>query len=338
MIFCKCKSSFCETALLQRASNWPERPAFESLTPTALQEIAKRESIDFATTLLFDRFQKSSRHADFIHEIDRLRRSPAKPQGTRETKIVLIPGALYLERPDLGGDGRLVRETAINFGWPVDMIPLKSAGSVLENAGRIHQWLLKHADEKIILVSLSKGGKDLLAAFGLMDPRLAVRNIVAWVNVGGPLNGSLMADWVLSSRIRTYLFRAQFWLQNRSFNFITELRHDSGVVQKLSTRLPQNLKIINVVGFPLSQHFNSSFSRFCHRKLSVYGPNDGTILLSDICAWPGEIYPVWGADHYFRPETLAREVITAILKYLSLENSLEQSIPLHERATGARQK
>lgn len=335
MIFCQRKSSLPETAILQRALDWPEHPTLERLTPTALREIAERESLDFATALLFDRFQKSSRHADFIRQIDRLRRSPARPQGTREAKIVLIPGALYVERPDLGGDGRLVRETAINSGWPFDLIPLASAGSVLENAERIHQWLVKHAVEKMILISLSKGGKDLITAFGLMDPQKAFRNIVAWVNVCGPLNGSLMADWVVSSRIRSCLIRTQFWLQNRSFNFITELRHEPGATEKLSMRLPQNLKIINVVGFPLSRHFTTSFSRFCHRKLSTYGPNDGTILLSDLCAWPGEIYPVWGADHYFRPETLAREVIAAILEHLAKDNNLVKPVSTQILASGA---
>jgi hypothetical protein len=179
---------------------------------------------------------------------------------------------------------------------------------------------MKHAQEKIILISLSKGGKDLIASFDLMEASPAFHNIIAWVNVCGPLNGSLMADWVLSSRIRSHLFRAQFWLQNRSFKFITELCHEPNVTRNFSLRLPQNLRIINVVGFPLSQHFKTCFSRFCHRRLSVYGPNDGTILLSDLHTWPGEIYPVWGTDHYFRPEMLAREVITAILEYLAKDN------------------
>jgi hypothetical protein len=324
MIFCQRKSTFRETALLQRASDWPEHPTVESLTPKVLQQIAKRQGIDFATALLFNRYQKSPRHADFIRQIDRLRKSPATSQRIMGAKIVLIPGALYLERPDLGGNGHLVREAAVNSGWPCDFVPVASTGSVLDNAQRIHHWLLKHAEEKIILVSLSKGGKDLIASFDLMDaPPPAFHNIVAWVNVCGPLNGSLMADWVLSSRIRSCLFRTQFWLQNRSFKFITELCHEPNATEQFSMGLPQSFRIINVVGFPFSQHLKSRFSRFCHRKLSAYGPNDGTILLSDLCAWPGETYPVWGVDHYFRPEALAREVITAILEYLATDNNLK---------------
>jgi len=58
------------------------------------------------------------------------------------------------------------------------------------------------------------------------------------------------------------------------------------------------------------------FSRFCHRPLAVNGPNDGTTTLADVLAWPGEIYPVWGADHYFRPAGMARDLIAAVLRYL----------------------
>jgi hypothetical protein len=333
MISGQLKLSSREIEILRLASDWPEYPTVKSLTPTVLQEITHREGIDFATALLFDRFRKSPSHADFICQIDRLRQSPVTSQRTREAKIVLVPGALYLERPDLGGDGRLVRETAINCGWPFEFIPLASTGSVFENAKCIHQWLLKHRDEKIILVSLSKGGKDLITSFDLMDAQPDLHNIAAWVNVCGPLNGSLMADWVLSSRICSGLFRIQFWLQRRNFKFITELRHRPNEIEKLSRRLPHNLRIINVVGFPFSQHFNSAFSRFCHRKLSAHGPNDGTILLSDLCAWPGEIYPVWGADHYFRPEALAREVVTAILEYLAMVNP-GKPVSAHEPAGG----
>jgi hypothetical protein len=122
----------------------------------------------------------------------------------------------------------------------------------------------------------------------------------------------------------------QFWLQNRDFRFITELRHEPQAANLLAAHLPQNFKVINIVGFPLRRHFQTYFSSFCHRKLSQYGPNDGTILLSDLNAWPGRLYPVWGADHYFRPEPLGRGVITAVLEYLAIGNDLGTAVRVHE--------
>jgi hypothetical protein len=66
----------------------------------------------------------------------------------------------------------------------------------------------------------------------------------------------------------------------------------------------------------LARHFSTPFSRFCHRRIAPLGPNDGTVLLTDILRWPGEVYPVWGADHYFRPEGTARALLRAVLLHL----------------------
>jgi hypothetical protein len=332
MTFCHSKSIENDTALLHRAAGWSEHLVLESLSAEALQQITRREGIDFATALLFDRFKKSSQYADFIRQIDALRQSPAPlPNSTGiKARVVLVPGALYAERPDLGGDGMLIKELLTNSGWPWSFVPLASSGSIFENARRIREWLLEHSEEKIILVSLSKGGTDLSVALAESNAPSVFRNVVAWVNVCGPLDGSRMANWVLASRLRTYFFQAQFWLQRRDFKLIMDLRHKSDPNSNLPLLLP-NLKILHIVGFPLRRHMTTPFSRFCHRKLSVYGPNDGTISLSDLHTWPGKIYPVWGVDHYFRPEGRAREIIAAIFKYLVSHN--ESKIPVSTNQT-----
>ncbi len=333
MTFGHSKSIENEAALLRRTAGWSEHSRLESLTAETLQQITRREGVDFATALLFDRFKKSAQYADFIHQIDALRQSPAPlPKFTGvKARVVLVPGALYAERPDLGGDGRIIKELLTDSGWPWSFIPLASSGSIFENARRIREWLLEHSGEKIILVSLSKGGTDLNVALAKPDASLVFRNVVAWVNVCGPLNGSHMADWVLASRLRTYFFQAQFWLQKRDFKLIVDLRHKSYLNCNLPPRSPVNLKILHIVGFPLRRHMTTPFSRFCHSKLSIYGPNDGTISLSDLHTWPGKIYPVWGADHYFRPEGRAREIVAAIFKYLASHNDPE--IPLSANQT-----
>jgi hypothetical protein len=317
MFFRRDKFSEDETTLLQRVANWPEHATVENLTAETLRQISQQEGIDFATALLFDRFQESPRHAEFIQRINTLRNHPSLLKIAIDAKVVVVPGALYAERPDLGGGGRLVQEVVARLGWSYDFIPLASTGSIAENAQRIRKWLAQHSGEKIILVSLSKGGADLKMALDAPDAPTLFRDVVAWVNVCGPLNGSRMANWVLANRLRTYFFRAQFWLQKRDFKFITDLRYDLSAPLDFRPCPPPAMKILNLVGFPLRRHMTSPFSRFCHRTLSAYGPNDGTILLSDLCAWPGEIYPAWGMDHYFRPQKAAVNLITAVLRYLA---------------------
>ena len=307
-----------DDALLQRAASWPNHVALESLDAAALRQITKEQGVDFATALLFDRLTKSPRHSAFIQRINALRNAPPSCARPRiDARVVIVPAALYVERPDMGSDGRQIREAAEAFGCRTGLVPLDSLGSVSENARRLAAWLAQQRDEKLILVSLSKGGAELKLALAAPDAPRLFRNVLAWINVCGPLDGSPMADWILASRVRTWLMRFQYWVQRRDFGFISELRHGPPSKLNFPLRPPPGMKMISLVGFPLRRHMTTPFSRFCHRTLSARGPNDGTVLLSDAIHWPGEVYPVWGTDHYFRPESRARELITAVLLHLA---------------------
>jgi hypothetical protein len=316
MFFGGDKSPDDETALLARAAQWPEHAALASLTAEALRQITEREGVDFATAVLFDRFQKAPERARFIHRIDALRKSDPTGPAKIDAKIVIVPGALYRERPDMGGDGRVVREVAESLGLQTDLIPLASFGSARKNAGLIRDWMEQHAGERIILVSLSKGGADLKLALSASDAPDTFRNVVAWINVCGPLSGTRMANWILESRVRSWFFRWKLRCQKRDYQLITDLRHGDGGPLDIALRPPATMKPVTLIGFPLRRHMTTRFSRFCHRTLAPAGPNDGTTLLADLHSVPGEIYPAWGMDHYFRPENEAKRLVAAVLQYL----------------------
>jgi hypothetical protein len=311
-----------EEALLQRAAGWKEGIALENLDDETLRRITREQGGDFATALLFDRFRKSPQHSDFIRRIDSLRGAQAPSAQKIDARVVIVPGALYIEKPEMGGDGRIVREVAESLGCQTDLIPLASFGSVTKNASLILAWLKEHAREPLILVSLSKGGTDLKMALSSDDAAGLFRNVIAWINVCGPLNGSRMADWILMSRARSCFCRLKFFLQKRDFRFVTELCHDRTALLNSPIRHPFSIRMINLIGFPLERHMTTRFSRFCYRTLANWGPNDGTTSLSDVSGWPGNTYPVWGADHYFRPESVARDLILALLRYLSQATAL----------------
>lgn len=311
------QSSETETALLQRAAECLDHATLESLTVETLRQVTKREGVDFATALLFDRFQKNPRHGKFIRQINSLRRDAAAARAAIHAKVVIVPGALYRERPDMGGDGRLVREVAASRGYETDLIPLESFGSVAGNARLIRHWLGQHCEERIILVSLSKGGADLKMALTAPDAPQLYRNVVAWINVCGPLNGTRMANWILASHWRTLFVRAKCRWQRRSFQLITDLVHASDGLLHSPPCLPSPMKMLSLVGFPLRRHMTTPFSRFCHRTLTPSGPNDGTTSLADLTAWPGMIFPAWGMDHYFRPESEGKKLVAAVLEYLA---------------------
>jgi len=317
MFFHRALSTECEAALLRRAAARAQHTTLESLTPETLQQITQQDGVDFATALLFDRFRTVPGHAAFIRRIDKLRQSSLRlPEGFR-MKVVVVPGALYVERPDMGGNGQLVREVAEGLGCASDLVPLASRGSVVENARRLNSWLAQQRDEPVVFVSLSKGGADVKMALAAPESAHTFRNVIAWVNVCGPLNGSCMANWIIESRVRRSLCRLQYRWQRRDFRFITDLRHGPGGPLDFPVAVPLSMRLVSVVGFPLRRHLTTPFSRFCHRTLAAWGPNDGTTLLSDLRGWPGEIYPVWGVDHYFRPQEVTRRLITALLRFLA---------------------
>ena len=334
------KRAEAENSLRQRVAAWPECPTLESLKSETLRHITQQEGVDFATALLFDRFCKSPERSKFIQQINALRQSPSPLPAEIDATVVIVPGALYLERPDMGGDGRIVREVATGLGLKTDLIPLASFGSVKTNVGHldtaagvtsliktvlglrlIRKWLGQHQQERIILVSLSKGGADLKLAISDPGTPELFCNVIAWINVCGPLSGSRMANWILESRLRTWFFQWKLRWQKRDFQFVADLRHGENALLDFPLHPFATMQMVSLIGFPLCQHMTTRFSSFCHRTLASYGPNDGTTSLADLHEVPGEIYPVWGMDHYFRPESEARNLVAAVLHYFAKDFS-----------------
>ncbi len=306
-----------EIALLHRASEFGELPSFEDLTAEALTLVTREHGVDFATALLYDRIRKAPEHSRFISQIEAALSEPLRRTPAVNIRVVVVPGALYVERPDMGGDGKLVRDVAEECGLHSSLVPLASRGAATENAARLATWLEQQPEEKLVLVSLSKGGPEVKLALARPDAPRLFRNVVAWVNVCGPLDGSAVADWVLAGRLRRALLRFQYCVLRRDFAFVAELRREPGAPLGRALTLPLAMRLISLVGFPLRQHLSAPFARFCHRIIARHGPNDGAVLLSDIRDWPGEIYPVWGTDHYFRPAARARALIRAVLWHLA---------------------
>jgi hypothetical protein len=100
-------------------------------------------------------------------------------------------------------------------------------------------------------------------------------------------------------------------------SFLSDLRYGRDSLLDFELSLPAHVQLISVVGFPLREHLTRTIARRCHRRLTPLGPNDGGLVLADVCKLPGLIYPMWGADHYLQPKTDVRVLIAAILQYLA---------------------
>lgn len=292
-------------------------PACITLPSAAeLRQVAARQGIDQATILLHRRIQESPVHGPFLRRVAQLLERPAPAPWSREAPLAIVPAAFYRENPESGADGRLVREEAERLGCTVELVPIASAGGVRANARILCDWLARQPHQPLVLASLSKGGADVKTALAEPDAPAAFARVAAWLDLCGPLDGTPLAGWLLSRDRGATLTRLYYRLRGQGLGFLGDLRHGPGTSLDFPLRLPAHLQLIHIVGFPLQEHLLRGITRRCHRRLAVHGPNDAGLLLADVCALPGLVYPVWGADHYLKPKTDVRRLIGAILQYV----------------------
>jgi hypothetical protein len=279
-----------------------------------------RGGIDAATARLYESVRESPLHGPFIRRVDELCAEPAVRAWNRDAVLVIVPGASYQENPGSGADGRVVREQAERMGCATELVPIATTGTVRRNARTLCGWLAARPDRPVILVSLSKGGPDVKVALAEPDAEHAFRNVVAWVSLCGILDGTPIADRLLSWSPGAVLIRLYYWLycglRGKSTAFFRDLRYRSGGPLDRPLRLPAHIRLISIVGFPLREHLTRRVSRRCHDRLAPLGPNDGALILADVCSLPGLLYPLWGADHYLQPERDVGALVRAILGYL----------------------
>lgn len=289
-----------ERMLLASAAEWEHDATLAELTAGRLALIARDHGVDFATALLFQRLLQSPEHGRDIARINAISPDSGRALGP-DTRVVIVPGAFYRKFPQSGADGRLIREVAAKLGAESDIIPLEEFGPMKANADTIVEWLARQTCGKIILVSLSKGASEIKLALNARGAAQSFQKVTAWVNLSGLLRGTPMVSWVYARRFRQWRYRLILGMQGFKFDHVRELAPGPEGLLDFELRLPAHLRAIHVTGFPLAHHMTNSLGRRCHRRLRALGPNDGALLLADVCQAPGLVYPIWGADHYLRP-------------------------------------
>jgi hypothetical protein len=276
----------------------------------------KCQDNDSATKALYEQLCRSSVHGPFMKRVQVPREGPLHLPAT----IVIVPGAFHEVHCDTGADGKAIAKEAQRLGTNAETIPLPNVGRLRENARRICDWL-KQRDDPLVLVSLSKGSADVKIALTEPDAKEAFRNVVVWVNVSGILNGTPLVGHLFSGVLRSFLTNLWAWARGYDVEAFRELDYRPGAPLDFPLTYPIHMKVIHVIGFPQRCHLSHPYSRRCNSQIAHFGPNDGAgILLTDVLEWPGFVYPVWGADHYLRPNgKTAIDVIPQVLSYLTEE-------------------
>lgn len=165
--------------------------------------------------------------------------------------ILFVPGWLYRSDPTTGADFARFRAHLSRHGARVALIETGENLSVEENAKLIEAQILRlsASGQKLILVSGSKGGPEVALALSNLRDQPAGRQVKAWLNIGGLLHGTRLADVGLSWPACWFVYLAV--LPDRSFEGIRSLSIGPSMTRFDAIRLPQDTLVVNYVGIPL---------------------------------------------------------------------------------------
>lgn len=213
--------------------------------------------------------------------------------------ILFVPGWLYKSDPTTGADFARFRAQLSRHGARVALIETGENLSVEENAKLIEAQILhlSVSGQQLVLVSGSKGGPEVALALSNLRDRPAGRQVKAWLNIGGLLHGTRLADVGLSWPTCWFVYLAV--LPDRSFEGIRSLTMAQSMTRLNAIRLPRDTLIVNYLGIPLSGQVSDQ-ARGGYSRLQLDGPNDGLTYLADAIAPNSVTIPELGIDHYFR--------------------------------------
>ncbi len=295
-----------EVALFEDASRF----IGSDLTQNKLAEITSSQGVSCATAVLYQHITNLNKK--FIETVNSYPKAFATP--FQPTKIIVIPGMFYKEHPDIGGDGSLVRSIAEKFGFITELVEIHSRGSISENKTIILKKLLENKHNNVWLVSLSKGSTEVRLALEELRGRNVTKNIKGWVSIVGLTKGTPHADKKLRNRTAKIIWYLTLKVLGVNTAVTEEIACKNESLKK-DFLLDSHIKIIHIAGFPLPSHVEPLLVKR-YKILAHIGPNDGMIFLRDLLFVPGNVYPIWGIDHFLRTSNIS-EIIYKICHYIN---------------------
>ena len=311
-----CPVSRSDMRLLTMAASWcaNEQRTLASLTSPELARIASARGIDFATAVFHEAALRAAESAKLFATIE----AADVTAMEKPDLIAVVPGAFHREHPNSGADGARVVAIAREIGCNAAVIPLPGFGRLKDNAQLIVKWLSARPEQRITIVSLSKGACDLKHALALPEAASAFERVQLWVSFSGILQGTPLIAWLRSRPLRWLGVHLLLWLRRHPRGTLNDLRHEPESFLASLPALPPHLRIVHICGVPLRHHLQHPWAERAYDRLAELGPNDGGgVLLGALSNVPGTICPVWGADHYLQPSwnatALLRDIVIAAL-------------------------
>ena len=288
--------------VLQRAREIYAQRFGDALDAVQVKSLTSEFGTDVATAVLYAHFEALWLADETIQRAD--------GDDRRPLLLAIAPGAFYKQHPEVGADGRELIEMAAGQLWDCQLIPCESLGTLSVNAEIINQFLQsKQGTHRVVLVSLSKGTADTLAA-QRMRPDL-FDSLTAWVSVSGVWHGTMMSDWLLDKWYLKPVLKLMLWRHAVTQQPVEDLRYRPFLEHEAER--PCGCPLYHLAAFPLQRHLSCRRARMWHRRFRRHGPNDSVVLLEDLLGLPGSVIPVWGADHYLQGTWNAAHVVSQLV-------------------------
>lgn len=310
-----------DQSVVSFVNTYKDRP----LNTATLAEITTEFSPDVATLYFLQRaYQETEnkRAQDLYRQYFERQLSGDAAGELAELKkfhVVFVPGLAYLEDPTTGADLSRQRRLLTSYGITNELIKTGEWDLVEKNARLIADRLreISKSQERILLVSASKGGLETAIAIGRILKPEETGGIKAWVSVGGILKGSPIADDYLTEP-KCWLAQFMLWTRGKGINIVQDISYERRKLDFESLNIPKNIKTIHFVGAPLASKIGDEIkSRYC--SLLKYGPNDGLTPLADEVTKNGMIVSEIGLDHYYRDPEIDKKTLALALAAVSIQ-------------------
>jgi len=296
-----------------------------------LRVLSNKTSVDFATLYfckkIFESEANQRAYENFRRELSRLKASIDSGDrylhANSDSYIFLfVPGWVYKSEPENGADFARPRQIMTERGLENYLIEIEETGTIEENAAYVAEEIGRYDGfgKNLILVSASSGGPTVLEAIGALLTGPQLRNVKAWINVGGILRGSFLADSAVRWPKR-WLVKFFLLFKGWDYDSIESMTVKRSVERLAGVDIPAHIFCLNYAGIPLSGHITKR-ARDGYMDLRKYGPNDGLTLLVDELVPSGVTIADLGLDHFYDdPEIDLKTVVLAQLVIENLEKS-----------------
>ncbi len=304
-----------------------------------LGNLSRETSVDFAALYFADRVLKIEDNRTFSAELTRnlsRLRVDLEIGGLRlhasidDYMFLFVPGWVYKSETENGADFAAPRRILTQRGVANYLIEIDETGTIEENAAFVASEVIRYSsfDKNLIMVSASSGGPAVNQTLGeLLTPEQS-RKVKAWINVGGILQGSLLADAAVRWPKR-WLIQPLLLLKGWDYDSVESMATTVSRKRFARADIPTWIFCLNYVGVPLSGDVTER-ARTGYMDLRKHGPNDGLSLLSDELIPNSVTIPELGVDHfYLDPEMDLKTVALAQLVVSHLEASKRD--PMNEK-------